>query len=401
MSQKLADVRILVADDQVDVARTLCRPLHKAGARLRFVSDGNIALEEISTRPFDLILIDMKMEPDEWGGLWLLRQLHNDGWRIPSLALSGEGAMPQIIEALRLGATDWIQKDKAEAELLERCTEVIIGRLSTSLESSIHRLPAPLAHRFARYAHTTEPDKKVLEGLHALESILRFAAMLGLSSATPAPLRGISLERLAAPSMGTWFTICIALTAFSDVCEEFTQLISWLIPESRDRGLVQELISARNDYAHGRDKPSDIQADHLDLMLRRFAHRATSGWRTDLVVPTSMTYNGAVWTIDLLKLRGIGNPIPDKLKNPSPVITDEALLVRRSGLPLPLSPWVLANISSSGDLVRCLQFDGLERNNGLGPDTPFRYAKTDEIRDVPAVSHPRGVLQALVPWTAS
>jgi CheY-like chemotaxis protein len=95
-----------VADDQSDVARTLCRPLHNAGARLRFVDNGRAALEQIATRPTDLVLVDMKMPPDEWGGLWLLQELQNGSWAVPAIALSGEGSKSQVIQALRLGAKD-------------------------------------------------------------------------------------------------------------------------------------------------------------------------------------------------------------------------------------------------------------------------------------------------------
>lgn len=45
MNQRLAGILVLVADDQSDVARTLCRPLQKAGARIHFVADGQAALE--------------------------------------------------------------------------------------------------------------------------------------------------------------------------------------------------------------------------------------------------------------------------------------------------------------------------------------------------------------------
>ncbi len=66
MTQPLSDTIILVADDQPDVVRTLCQPLHKAGASLRYVSDAYAALAALATHPTDLILADMKMPPEEW-----------------------------------------------------------------------------------------------------------------------------------------------------------------------------------------------------------------------------------------------------------------------------------------------------------------------------------------------
>jgi CheY-like chemotaxis protein len=284
MIQRLGGAHILVADDQLDVARTLCRPLQKAGARLRFVTDGQAALREISSRPFDLIIIDMKMPPEEWGGLWLLRQLREDSWRIPSLVLSGEGSKQQLIQATRQGATDWIDKDQAAEELLERCAHVLSERLAQAFTFAENHLPSPLAYRFARYGRTADPEKKITEGLHTLESIFRFAAILGLSTTPPAALRGITLARLAAPSMGTWFDITTSLAKLPHAGSDFTRMLSWLAPGGSDHQLVREIISARNDLAHGRSTPTADQAAQLDALLSRFAYRAASSWRANLMV---------------------------------------------------------------------------------------------------------------------
>ncbi|MFI2187609.1 PleD family two-component system response regulator [Streptomyces sioyaensis] len=399
MTQQLANMRILVADDQADVARTLCRPLHKAGVRLRFAEDGHAALQEIAARPFDLLLIDMKMPPEEWGGLWLLGQLKDGEWRIPSLVLSGEGSKQQVIEALRLEAADWIVKDDAGQELLERCATILTDRLGGSLELATHHLPTPLAHRFARYARTTDADKRVLEGLHTLESVLRFTATLGLSSTPPAPLRGIGPDQLAAPSMGTWFTLCTALAALPDAGNDFARMLSWLVPERSDHQLVQALIAMRNDFVHRGITPPSTQANQLDRLLRRFAHRAVSSRCADLTVSTSMTYDGTMWAIEVLSLKGAGKPVPNTVMAQDPVITSQPFLLSREAGPLPLSPWLLTHTDPSSGTVRCLQFDGLQRTKGgLAPRTPFKYAKMDEGEDVP-VSHPQAEWQTLARWT--
>src|SRR4051794_29587351 len=109
MSDKqLTGVLILVADDQTEVVRTLCEPLRREGADLRMVADGQAALAHLETTSVDLLIVDLKMPPEEWGGLWLLRQLNESGSSIPAIVLSGEGW--GVREAFRLGATDYIEK---------------------------------------------------------------------------------------------------------------------------------------------------------------------------------------------------------------------------------------------------------------------------------------------------
>ncbi|MET9883790.1 response regulator [Streptomyces sp. NPDC006430] len=399
MIQHLSGAHILVADDQNDVARTLCRPLQKAGARLHFAADGRTALEEISSRPLDLILIDMKMPPNEWGGLWLLKQLQEGGWRLPSLVLSGEGSKKQVVEALRLGAIDWIDKDDAGEELLERCVKVLADRLAQALAVAAGDLPTPLAYRIARYERTADLEKKTAEGLHALESIFRFAALLGLSTTSPAPLAGITPVRLASPSMGTWFDICAAIAKLSGAGSDFTRMMSWLVPGRSEHQSVQEFISVRNNLAHGRGTPTAEQSAELDFLLRRFAHRAASSWRADMVVPTSMTYDGNVYSVDVLSLRGTGKPIPTSIRVQKAVITGQVFLIPHGSEPLPLAPWILAHTGSGSDSVRCLHFDGVQRGKSSATSAaPFRFSTSDEELDAPSVSHPQATAHALAEW---
>ncbi|GIH73482.1 hypothetical protein Mth01_57350 [Sphaerimonospora thailandensis] len=389
-----------MADDQGDVARTLCNALKRAGAHLKYATDGRSALDQISSNVFDLVLIDMKMPPDEWGGLWLLQQLQSNGYRLPSLVLSGEGSKQQVIEALRLGTADWIVKDQAGEELLPRCGKLLTDRLAESLDYACGYLPTPVAYRFARYVRMTDPEKKVIEGLHALESVLRFIAILGLSTTPARPLRAITAGRLAAPSMGTWFDMCTALadSATETAARYAAELLSWVAPERSDRSVIQDLVTLRNSIAHGRGEPSSAQAECLDGVLRRFAHRASSLWRAELIVPTSMTYDGSSYDINVCTLRGVGKPVPGTIKLTVPVISGNVFIVSEAFVPFSLAPWLVIDMNGLDDL-RCLQFDGLQRGKaGIVSDTPFKYSDTAGGDYLSPVAHPEGRWETLAPW---
>nr|BEK65029.1 hypothetical protein KPHV_22560 [Kitasatospora purpeofusca] len=401
MTQPLAGVRILVADDQHDVARTLCKPLHKAGAALRYVGDGQAALDALAAQPFDLVLVDMKMPPEDWGGLWLLSRLAAGGQRVPALVLSGEGAKQQVKQAMRLGATDWIDKgDDAGRELLDRCVKIVGDRLEQALAAASDRLPTPIAFRIARYIRTTDPDKQLAEGLHALESILRLAATVGLATTPPAPLRGITVERLASPSMGTWFDLCTALVGAPGAGTKFKQLFSWLAPDSTARQSVQEFITIRNGLAHGRATARRADRDRLDALLRRFAHRAVSAGSLDLAVPTSMTFDGSKYAVEVLVLRGTGKPIPDRVLTEDPVVSGAVLLLDTDAEPVVLAPMLASAVAEASGTVHCLQFDGLQRSRAnLSPATPLKYSRADE-GDEAIGEYPTATWPALAKWTA-
>lgn len=118
-------VRILWADDQSEVQSTLATLLSGVSREIVHVRDGASAIEKLAGSAFDILLLDLKMPPNEWGGLWLLREMRRLNLHVPTVVLSGEGTQTETIKALREGACDYVTKDRAETELLQRLTEVL------------------------------------------------------------------------------------------------------------------------------------------------------------------------------------------------------------------------------------------------------------------------------------
>ena len=123
----MAEIRALWADDQVGVARTMSRLTEGLLTHITFVEDGDSALEALQNEPFDIVIADLRMPPDEWGGLYLLKGIGVAGLRVPVVILSGEGAQHQTIEALRLGAVDYVRKESAQTELRDRLAAALSG----------------------------------------------------------------------------------------------------------------------------------------------------------------------------------------------------------------------------------------------------------------------------------
>jgi CheY-like chemotaxis protein len=124
--------RFLWADDQLDVARTLSQVVEDQS--IEFVQSGEDALEALRARFFDLVLLDLRMPPGEWGGLWLLEEMTRQDLFAPVVVISGEGTQTETIKALRLGAVDYVTKEKAEQELKDRIQQAIL-RSSAVLEN--------------------------------------------------------------------------------------------------------------------------------------------------------------------------------------------------------------------------------------------------------------------------
>lgn len=391
--------RILVCDDQADVARTLCAPIRQAGATIQFVEDGYAALDEIDRQPYELLVVDMKMPPGEWGGLWLLKQLRDGGWRIPAIVLSGEGTQRQTIEAMRLGAADWIDKAAADAELEYRCSTALQNAYIHGLDLATDRLPTPLARAMMKYSRAVAPDRRVVEGLRVIEAVLRFAAVVGLSTIQPHALPGVRAEQLARPSMGTWFALCTGLCEPRGELGPFRTLLSCLIPDTSARRQVQELIGLRNKVAHSGYTPDAANAAQVEELVARFAHRAAAAWRAPLAVPASMTYNGTTFEVSTLELTGAKAPKPGTLTTGQALLTGTPVLLERGRDPIILGPWAITMPNAAGD-PQCLFFDGVKRTrDNAQPTGPLLYSDmSGSVRGIepqPSAGHS---WLAILPW---
>ena len=260
----LRSARILVADDQPDVARTLTEPLRAAGASLRFVSDGIEALDFLREGGYDLLIADMKMPPEDWGGLWLLRQLQQRDIKLPCLVLSGEGQQRETVEAMRLGAVDWIAKGEADANYL--LTAQCIWTTHMGVPSK--RWPqVARAHSRTGSPGISGPSAAIDSTPRAcrlLEEVLRFVALIGLATCDPlkcGPFRKLQGARLPRPSFGTWLAVVNELAHNVSASPLFAVLTRQLMPD--DDKPWQEIARLRNNQHHGGSDPRPPPKDRL------------------------------------------------------------------------------------------------------------------------------------------
>ena len=133
-TDELAGARILLADDNADMRAYLSRLLTGQGWRVRAVTDGRQALDEIHRDLPDLVLTDVMMPVLD--GFDLVRRLRADPTTrtLPVLVLSARAGGEASVEGLSLGADDYLVKPFAAAEL--------IARIRASIRRARDRTPA-------------------------------------------------------------------------------------------------------------------------------------------------------------------------------------------------------------------------------------------------------------------
>ena len=117
--------RILVVDDQRNLRVTTALLLRAAGYHVYEASSGEEAVGQLSSKGVDLLLTDLKMEPMD--GLTLLKKALEVVPGLQVIMMTAFGSIETAVEAMRLGACDYVTKPFTEGELryrVERALEV-------------------------------------------------------------------------------------------------------------------------------------------------------------------------------------------------------------------------------------------------------------------------------------
>ena len=100
--------RILVAEDDTSTHATWRESLTTWGYAVEVAEDGVRALELIKSFNPHLLLANVKMPRKD--GIELLRDIREMGVNLPTIMISGEGDIPEAVEAIKLGALDYLRK---------------------------------------------------------------------------------------------------------------------------------------------------------------------------------------------------------------------------------------------------------------------------------------------------
>src|SRR5436853_4208899 len=118
--------KILVVEDDPDIRRILEMFLTEKGFRVKIAADASRALDMLAEEPIDLILSDVRMPG--MSGLDLLRHVKEHDPEIQLVLMSAYSSVKDAVEAIRLGAADYVEKpidfrrlDRVLHAVLEKC----------------------------------------------------------------------------------------------------------------------------------------------------------------------------------------------------------------------------------------------------------------------------------------
>lgn len=131
----MARKSILVVDDEKSQREILEEILSGEGYDVTMASSGEAAMKFVESRRFDLVLTDLKMTG--MTGLDLLKELTDFDKSIIVILLTAHGSVDSAVDALRLGAFDYLQKPYDRAKLLDTVERALkkLSALDTEIVS--------------------------------------------------------------------------------------------------------------------------------------------------------------------------------------------------------------------------------------------------------------------------
>ncbi|MCB9762552.1 MAG: sigma-54-dependent Fis family transcriptional regulator [Alphaproteobacteria bacterium] len=135
--------RILVVDDEVVLRNNVRRFLCKAGHTVEVAGSAEEALEKLAAQDAALVITDLRMPG--LGGLGLLRRLAASHPETLTLVITAYASLDSAIEALRLGAQDYLLKPLSLEELGRKVSRLLEHR---ALAQRVRRLRQELHQRF-------------------------------------------------------------------------------------------------------------------------------------------------------------------------------------------------------------------------------------------------------------
>ena len=195
---------VAVVDDDDAVRLSTVGLLRRAGHRVESFTSGSEFLATDLSKRLSCVLLDMRMPGMD--GLAVMRALLDRGRAIPILVLTGHGDVPLAVEAMKLGAADFLEKPYPPADLLDAIRRVCQAPVATGTSAN-------KAAR-AKIDSLSARQRAVLLGILKCQPNKIIAWELGLSIRTVEAYRAQMLAKLGV--RGTAEAVRLALAAGLD-----------------------------------------------------------------------------------------------------------------------------------------------------------------------------------------
>ncbi|WP_375412421.1 response regulator FixJ [uncultured Bradyrhizobium sp.] len=202
--------RVYVVDDDAAMRDSLDFLLGSAGFSVRLFDSAQLFLNELPGLAFGCVVTDVRMPGID--GIELLRQVNAgpDARKLPVIVMTGHGDVPLAVEAMKLGALDFLEKPFEDQRL--------IGMIETALSQneSGEKGDAVAAEMATRVASLTGRERQVMQGLVAGQSNKVIAREYDISPRTVEVYRANVMTKMQAGNLSELVRFAIKAGVLKD-----------------------------------------------------------------------------------------------------------------------------------------------------------------------------------------
>ena len=160
---------ILVIDDNPDIRFLICDILEEQNFKVRSAANYDQAVLEINNHLPDLAIVDIKLDKPDKDGIDLLKLINKKNKLTPVIMISGHATVQIAVEAIRLGAYEFIEKPFSKEKILNYVNR---GLESSALKKEKDIIENKLFHSFELIGKspTILKTKKIISKLSTSES---------------------------------------------------------------------------------------------------------------------------------------------------------------------------------------------------------------------------------------
>jgi DNA-binding response OmpR family regulator len=234
---------ILIIDDEAPLRQTLARILQRAGYEVTTAESGETGLALIASTEFDMLYMDLRMPG--MPGLDALKIIHASHPNLPVILFTAQPDLKSAVEALRLGATDYLLKPLQPQVLIERTQAVLSQREKErrrreiqsqiqALQSELKKLDNDVETPAAPDQTVTNNERFVSRGTLKLDLLARRVTVAGRAVNLP-PTAFDYLLVLArhAPNVVDYQTLVTEAQGYQAEAREAQELVKWHIHHIR------------------------------------------------------------------------------------------------------------------------------------------------------------------------
>ena len=101
---------VLIIDDEIDISESISAILQDEGLKCSTVSNSVDAIDSINKVSYELIILDVWLNEEDYDGIKLLKLIKKNYPKIPVIIISGHGNIDMAVEAIKEGAYEFVEK---------------------------------------------------------------------------------------------------------------------------------------------------------------------------------------------------------------------------------------------------------------------------------------------------